>query len=34
MKHLQQKVSTKDARAMYENCARIEHEFRSEFTGE
>ncbi|XP_028405044.1 disks large homolog 5-like isoform X2 [Dendronephthya gigantea] len=31
-KHLQQKVSTKDARAMYENSVRMEHEFRSEFT--
>ncbi|CAB4014654.1 disks large homolog 5-like [Paramuricea clavata] len=31
-KHLQQKVSTKDARAMYENSVRVEHEFRSEFT--
>ena len=32
-KHLQQKVTTKDARAMHENSMKMEHEFRSEFTG-
>lgn len=32
-KYLQQKLTTKEARTLYENSVRIEHEFRSEFSG-